>query len=111
MKALIKKNQILRNNYKKFELNSYIHSALTKNLLTLYNNGVGKFDKPNLSFSAVTPSNHSPVGVYTLPYISKIRNICVLTGRSRAINNTYKLSRLKFKLLAETGNLYGVIKQ
>jgi ribosomal protein S14 len=98
MKALIKKNKLIRNDYKKLELNSYIYSALTKNLLTLSHSPspVGKLDKS--------------LDTINLPYISKIRNICVLTGRSRAINNTYKLSRLKFKKLAETGYLYGINK-
>lgn len=42
--------------------------------------------------------------------ISKIRNICVLTGRTRALIQDYKLSRLKFKELAEIGYIPGVKK-
>jgi ribosomal protein S14 len=39
--------------------------------------------------------------------LTKIRNICVNTGRSRAINLEYKLSRLEIKKLAELGGLIG----
>ncbi len=113
MKALIKKNKLIRNDYKKLELNSYIYSALTKNFLTLSHigapSGAGAGVGSLFSFKNNNELDKS-IGSLNLPYISKIRNICVLTGRSRAINNTYKLSRLKFKKLAETGNLYGINK-
>lgn len=39
---------------------------------------------------------------------SKIRNRCVLTGRSRAIIKEWKISRIKFKLLADQGLIPGV---
>lgn len=42
--------------------------------------------------------------------LTKIRNICVLTGRARATNLEYKISRLKFKKLAEFGKIPGWTK-
>lgn len=42
--------------------------------------------------------------------ISKVRNICILTGRTRALIQDYKVSRLKFKELAEIGYIPGVKK-
>jgi small subunit ribosomal protein S14 len=43
--------------------------------------------------------------------ITKIRNRCVLTGRSRGIVKDYKISRLTFKELAGSGLLVGVKKK
>jgi ribosomal protein S14 len=87
MQAFIKKNKSFRKNYKNLELNYYINAAFNKNLIL-----------------------SNPVFIES-PKISKIRNICLITGRSRAIVQKYKLSRLKFKEFAEMGSLPGIQKK
>jgi ribosomal protein S14 len=93
MQALIKKNKKFRTEYKKNEINYYIISALTKNKI------LTNSDKTIISLQ------------YTAPYLSKVRNLCLITGRSRALIQDYKLSRLKFKELAEAGYLSGIKKK
>jgi len=43
-----------------------------------------------------------------IPSITKIRNICVLTGRTRSIIRDYNLSRLSFRFAAENGYIAGI---
>jgi ribosomal protein S14 len=93
MQALIKKNKLIRETYKKLELNYYINSALNKNKL--------------LSPSLITNLN---TVLTTSPKITKVRNICIVTGRTRAVSNKYKLSRIKFKHYAEAGQIPGIKK-
>ena len=40
----------------------------------------------------------------------RVKNRCLLSGRSRSISRKFKLSRIKFKELALNGELPGVIK-
>ncbi len=40
----------------------------------------------------------------------RIKNRCILTGRSHSIYNFCKLSRIKFRELASQGNLMGITK-
>jgi ribosomal protein S14 len=40
----------------------------------------------------------------------KIKNYCVITGRSRSINQKYKISRISFRLLISEGILFGFKK-
>ncbi len=42
--------------------------------------------------------------------ITRIKNICVLTGRSRSIYRLFKISRIQLRKLASTGFLPGVSK-
>jgi small subunit ribosomal protein S14 len=42
--------------------------------------------------------------------IVRIKNYCVLTGRSKGVYKLFRLSRIKFRELALTGLLPGVIK-
>ena len=91
MKALLNKNKIIRENFKKAELDNYISSALTKNHL-------------------LGPQKARNVPVGTTGFISQVRNICVITGRSRAVLLKYKLSRIKFKQIAEAGLIPGIKK-
>lgn len=49
----------------------------------------------------------------TLPRNSsfvKVRNRCVLTGRSRAVYRKFKISRLMFRQLSLQGNIPGIKK-
>jgi ribosomal protein S14 len=41
---------------------------------------------------------------------TRVRNRCVLTGRSRAVYQMFKMSRLCFRELASTGQIPGVKK-
>lgn len=42
--------------------------------------------------------------------ITRIRNRCVLTGRSRSLIRFFRLSRIKFREYASSGRLFGVQK-
>lgn len=42
--------------------------------------------------------------------LTRIKNICVLTGRSRSVYRFFKISRLQLRKLASTGYLPGVSK-
>jgi ribosomal protein S14 len=42
--------------------------------------------------------------------ITKVRSICLLTGRSRSIYRTYRISRLKLKAYANAGYFTGLSK-
>lgn len=43
-----------------------------------------------------------------LPSITKIRNICSVTGRTRGLIKNFKVSRLVFRNLADSGMIWGV---
>ena len=117
MKALIKKNKIIRESYKNLELNYYINSALyNSNILSLAKKEQLDKAKPNFG-KLVNPK--TPEGSYQPKAekgaklggkISQVRNICVITGRTRAIIQKYKMSRIKFKQNAEAGLIPGIRK-
>ena len=96
MQALIKKNKLVREKYRNLELNFYINSALKKNKLL----------SPSIQ-GVITNLN---TALTISPEISKVRNMCVVTGRTRAVIKKYKLSRIKFKQNAEAGNIPGIKK-
>jgi len=50
---------------------------------------------------AKLPNNSSPC---------RLRNRCILTGRSRGVYRKFKLSRIAFRELANEGKLPGIIK-
>lgn len=102
MQALIKKNKKFRKFYSKSELNYYINSALTKNKI---------LSKQNLINLLNSNQKRLLKEQQTSPKISMIRGLCILTGRSRGLIQDYKLSRLKFKELAEAGFISGVKKK
>jgi len=119
MKALIKKNKIIRENYKKLELNYYINSALyNSNILSLAKKEQLDKAKPNLVSPSPSLEILPPLGAKGFfvkkskieGKISQIRNICVITGRTRAIIQKYKMSRIKFKQNAEAGLIPGIRK-
>lgn len=104
MQAKINKNKKFRQKYLNNEWIYYLNSALTKNNLLieadkniLKNNIINNYLNMNKSHS--------------YPKITKIRNLCLITGRSRALIQDYRISRLKFKDLAETGHLSGIKKK
>jgi small subunit ribosomal protein S14 len=107
MKALWKKNKLIRDNFKKTELNSYIYSALIKNNLL----GPAIKDNLNTLLSQMGDGlSENKKNIVELPKVSKIRNICVITGRTRAVVQKYKMSRIQFKQNAEAGLIPGIKK-
>ena len=42
--------------------------------------------------------------------ITKIRNFCVMTGRSRSVIKDFKVTRMQLKILLNTGSLSGLSK-
>ena len=111
MQALIKKNKLIREKYRNLELNFYINSALKKNKLISpsLSFALAELTKLNTAQPSVGPKGGSG-GPTMSPEISKVRNICVVTGRTRAVIQKYKLSRIKFKQNAEAGNIPGIKK-
>jgi ribosomal protein S14 len=103
MKALLNKNKIIRENFKKAELDNYISSALTKNHL------LGPQKARNVR-ALPNPAGGTINKEVTTGFLSQVRNICVITGRSRAVLLKYKLSRIKFKQIAEAGLIPGIKK-
>ena len=124
MKALIRKNQLIRDNYKNNELGYFALKAMAKsNILTPldkdYLLNIFLADSFSLLFSPFgrekekKPNNQNQKGeiLKNLPQLSKVRNICVSTGRTRALVQDYKLARNSFKNLAELGYIPGVKKR
>ena len=138
MKALIRKNQLIRDNYKNNELGYFALKAMTKsNILTPLDKDylLNIFLADSFTFpegflgtkkqtgeknqkgeiSLFCPEGRKQFAKQTygqkLPQLSKVRNICVSTGRTRAIVQDYKLARNSFKNLAELGYIPGVKKR
>lgn len=88
----IKRRQL----YKKYEL--------IRNLLKsiIYNRNL----KPIIRYNAFLKLNSLPKD----SSIVRIRNRCVLTGRSRAVYKLFKISRTIFRKLASNGYIQGVQK-
>jgi ribosomal protein S14 len=42
--------------------------------------------------------------------ITKINNYCIISGRSKSVYKDFRLSRIKFRELARSGQLYGITK-
>ena len=93
----IKKNKLNRVEYRRNELNYYINSALNKNYL------LDPVSLKRLKFNLNDTSEKNLSGEVCKISIAKIRNICVITGRARAVVLDYKMSRIKFKQNAEAG--------
>ncbi len=97
MQALIKRSKKHRLAYGNKELNYYISAALFKNKI--------------LPAALQLKDNNRLLTANNSPKISKIKNICVFTGRSRAVvSKSYKLSRIQFKDFVELGKLPGIKK-
>jgi ribosomal protein S14 len=57
-----------------------------------------------IHLSKLSPDNKQIIS------LSKIRNVCFLSGRTRSIYRMFKLSRLKVKELAQTAQFTGLSK-
>ena len=96
MKKTIKQNINQRYLFKKSEKQRLTLKIISKNL-NLKKNIRFKLKERWLTFENITS-------------ITRIKNICVLTGRSRSIYRFLKLSRIQFRKLASQGLLPGISK-
>lgn len=66
----------------------------------------------NLSIAAATRAEcvHRLHKISRNSSLTRVRNRCVLSGRGRAVNKFFKLSRIKCRELASRGLLMGVYK-
>lgn len=96
MKKQIKKNINQRYLFKKEEKKRLILKTITQNL----NFERGLRWKIQKKFDTL-PNNSS---------LTRIKNRCILTGRSRSVYRFFKLSRLQLRRLASKGRLPGVAK-
>jgi small subunit ribosomal protein S14 len=96
MKKQIKKNIHQRNLFKSEEKKRLILKSITNNL-QFEKKIRWKIQKKNLEFS-----NNSS--------LTRIKNRCILTGRSRSIYRFFKLSRIQLRKLVSEGKLPGVSK-
>ena len=94
MKKQIKKNKIQRKQFKKYELKRLILKSIVNNI---------NFTT-NVRWSAQTQFQYFPV----LSSKTRIKNICVLTGRTKSIYKKFKLSRIQLKKWASLGFLPGI---
>lgn len=96
----IKRNFIYRKNFCHFE-HEFVRFKSLFLLSKLYN-------KENLSYYCFTKL--SLLGRVNRKSITRIRNMCVLTGRSRGVLRRFKVTRMQMKRLLGTGSLSGVRK-
>jgi ribosomal protein S14 len=95
------KNNLQRLNIKKYELTLCTQKILqiflsnkdypSKTIIQKYLSNLKQFN---------TPSNSS----------SRLRSVCILTGRSRSVYRSFKMSRLKVKEYANMGFFIGMSK-
>jgi len=96
MKKQIKKNINQRNLFKINEKKRLILKSITNNL---------QFEKKirwTIQKKLLSFSNNSSM--------TRIKNRCILTGRSRSVYRFFKLSRIQLRKLASEGFLPGVSK-
>ena len=97
MKKEIKNNMKQRLHFKQFEKQRLVLKALTQNLRITTKTRW----KLQTMFLQI-PQKSS---------ITRIKNKCIITGRSRSIYKFFKLSRLQLRKYALNGLLPGVIKR
>jgi small subunit ribosomal protein S14 len=96
MKYLINKDTIKRNTFKKYELKRLYLKYI------IYNNNI----KKKIRINAMLLLNKFPKNS---SYI-RIKNRCIITGRSKSVYRDFKVSRMILRNLAHNGLLSGVIK-
>lgn len=96
MKSLILKDKKRRKLYAQYEKKKYILKYIKNNLILQK-----KFREKAQIKLFLFPRNSS---------ITRIRNRCILTNRSRSIYRKFKFSRLMFRKLALNGKIPGVRK-
>lgn len=96
MKLQIKKNKKQRILFQKFEIKQLILKSIISN--NYFSKNIRQRIKQNYFLLDLNSS------------LTRIKNRCVLTGRSRSINRFFKLSRIQLRLLASSCLLPGVNK-
>jgi small subunit ribosomal protein S14 len=94
MKSLIVKDRQSRKNFKKTEVSQNLFKILKKNQSLL--KFQGWWNQSNYSYF-----NSSSI---------RLKNKCLLTGRSSSISRIYKLSRIQFRELGRKGWITGLKK-
>lgn len=96
MQKKIKKNINQRLLFKNLEKKRLIYKIISKNL--------------NLKQELRWKAQQKWFFFYKNSSLTRIKNICVLTGRTRSIYRLFKISRLQLRKLASEGFLPGVSK-
>lgn len=96
MQKKIKKNIKQRYLFKNFEKNRLILKILSKNL--------------NIKKTLRWKLQQKWFFFHQNSSITRIKNLCVLTGRSKSIYRLFKISRIQLRNLASKGFLPGVSK-
>ena len=96
MQKKIKKNIKQRYLFKTFEKNRLVLKILSKNL-NIQKILRWKLQQKWFFFHQNTST-------------TRIKNLCILTGRSKSVYRLFKLSRLQFRKLASNGFLPGISK-
>ena len=96
MQKKIKKNIKQRYLFRKFEKNRLVLKIISRNLDI----------KRDLRWRL----NQKWFFFHQNSSITRIKNLCVLTGRSRSIYRLFKISRIQLRKLASNGFLPGVSK-
>ena len=96
MRAKMERDKLLRCNFVKNELDFGVFKAL------IMNQKLGLISRQQIYFNRVKFS----------PFYSRtrIKNRCVVTGRSKSYIRQFKVSRIKLREFASKGWLYGVSK-
>jgi small subunit ribosomal protein S14 len=97
MKAKMEKDLNVRKHFLKEEHLHLIQRSLLKNQL---------LTRPLRVTLTANWSNNKPFKSYK----SRIKNYCILTGRSRSYIRFFRLSRVKMRELASRGILFGISK-
>lgn len=95
LKRIHKDNKI-RETYKRFELNKKYYKYIFINQLL----------ETKLRFNSFKQLIH----ITHNASLSKIKNRCIMSGKSKSILRLFKLSRIKFRQLASNGNIIGITK-
>ena len=96
MQKKIKKNIKQRYLFKHFEKNRLILKIISKNL--------------NIKKEIRWKVQQKWFFFHQNSSITRIKNICILTGRSRSIYKLFKISRIQLRKLASKGFLPGISK-
>lgn len=95
LKKAYKDNQY-RKTYKKFELNKKYYKYIFQNQL--------------LSDAVRYAGFKKLMWITSNSSISKIKNRCIMSGKSKSVFRSFKLSRIMFRKLANNGNIIGITK-
>lgn len=90
------KDNKYRKTYKKFELNKKYYKYIFHNQLLSSETRYKGFKKL--------------VWITHYASISKVKNRCIISSKSKSVSRFFKLSRITFRKLANNGNIVGITK-